>query len=176
MTYADDVGDEVDDIVVVIPDLLDKHVKRRIEKYRDEVTEQLLESALLQESRDNIINRLKKTREYLALLKKQVSDGQSDRCRAGDGLEPKLFEVLRTIGVELTRYHGGSLNGKDIKTVTDNATYVFNEWSKILCNEKRRDSIDAVVVMEKCEQFKKAFLLWDGDFLMRKKSTQMMST
>ena len=34
--------------------------------------------------------------------------------------------VLREIGVELTRYHGGSLNGKDIKTFTDNATYVFD--------------------------------------------------
>jgi len=44
-----------------------------------------------------------------------------------------MFKVLKSTGVELTRYHhGGSLNGKDTKTVTHNASYVFDEWPKIL--------------------------------------------
>ena len=45
-------------------------------------------------------------------------------------VEEKMFEVLREIGVELTHYHGGSLNGKDVKKVTDNATYVFDQWGR----------------------------------------------
>ena len=69
------------------------------------------------------------------------------------------------------------MNGKDIEIVTDNATYVFDEWGKILCNGKRRDSIDAVSVREKYEQFKVTFLLWAGAFfLLRKNLTQMMPT
>ena len=68
------------------------------------------------------------------------------------------------------------MNGKDIEIVTDNATYVFDEWGKILCNGKRRDSIDAVSVIEKCEQFKVVFSLWDVFFLSRTKLTQMMPT
>ena len=73
------------------------------------------------------------------------------------------------IGVELTQYHGGSLNGKDIKTVTDNVTHVFNEGGKILCDGKQRDSINSVAVLVKCEQFKAAFLLWDGAFSIAQK-------
>ena len=61
---TNNVGDEAGDVVVVIPDLLDENVKRRIEKYLDEVTDKLLELAPLQESKDNIINLMKKTREY----------------------------------------------------------------------------------------------------------------
>jgi len=48
------------------------------------------------------------------------------------GLETKMFRVLKSIGVELTRYHGGSLMGKDIKKVMDNASYIFDEFKKIL--------------------------------------------
>ena len=29
--------------------------------------------------------------------------------------ETKIFSVIKEIGVELSAYHGGSLNGKDIK-------------------------------------------------------------
>ena len=36
---TDDVGDEAGNVVVVIQDLLNENVKRKIEKYRDEVTD-----------------------------------------------------------------------------------------------------------------------------------------
>ena len=62
--------------MLVISDLLDKSVKRKVKKYRDKVAEKALELAPLQESRNDITDRLKKTREYLSLLKKQVRDGQ----------------------------------------------------------------------------------------------------
>ena len=62
--------------MLVISDLLDKSVKRKVKKYRDKVAEKALELAPLQESRNDITDQLKKTREYLSLLKKQVRDGQ----------------------------------------------------------------------------------------------------
>jgi hypothetical protein len=42
-----------------------------------------------------------------------------------------MFKVLKEIGVELSSYHGGSLNGKDIKKVMNNATHLFNTFATI---------------------------------------------
>jgi len=41
----------------------------------------------------------------------------------------KVFRVLKEIGVELSSYHGGSLNGKDIKKVMNNATHLFDTFA-----------------------------------------------
>jgi hypothetical protein len=41
-------------------------------------------------------------------------------------IEMKIFSVLKEIGVVLSAYHGGSLNGKDIKKVMNNACHIFN--------------------------------------------------
>jgi hypothetical protein len=37
------------------------------------------------------------------------------KMRAQGSIEKKMFSILKLIGVELSSYHGGSLNGKDIK-------------------------------------------------------------
>ena len=39
--------------------------------------------------------------------------------------------MLKEIGVELNSYHGGSFNGKDIKKVMNNATYLFDQFAAI---------------------------------------------
>ena len=46
-------------------------------------------------------------------------------------IETKIFSVLKEIGVELSAYHGGSLNGKDIKKVMNNACHIFDRFSTI---------------------------------------------
>jgi hypothetical protein len=43
-----------------------------------------------------------------------------------------MFKVLKKIGVEQSSYHGGSFNGKDIKKVMNNASYLFDKFSLIL--------------------------------------------
>ncbi len=43
-----------------------------------------------------------------------------------------MFKKLKDIGVELSLYHGGLLNGKDIKKVMNNATYFFDGLSVII--------------------------------------------
>ena len=91
-------------------------------------------------------------------------------ARKENGLESKMFKVLREIGVELTCYHGVSLNDNDIRNVTDNATYVFDQWALILKEGKREGCMlgpDAIV--ERCEEYKSAFLLWDGAFSFARK-------
>ena len=48
-----------------------------------------------------------------------------------------MFKILKGIGVEQSSYHGGSLNGKDIKKVMDKADYLFDEFSSLLQAGKR---------------------------------------
>jgi hypothetical protein len=77
----------------------------------------------------------------------------------------KLFKVLKDIGVELSSYHGGSLNGKDIKKVMNNAAHVFEELAVIMKEGKRPDSILSDTNIEAlCLHFWEVFILWDGAF------------
>jgi hypothetical protein len=46
--------------------------------------------------------------------------------------------VLKEIGVELSSYHGGSVNGKDIKKVMINASHIFDQFAVIFQEGKRR--------------------------------------
>ena len=108
----------------------------------------------------------KKVSEHLDQLKKI----RSMKTKSPDSIETKMFKVLKIIGVELSAYHGGSLNGKDIKKVMNNATYVFDQFA-ILFKEGRRpncvlseDEIDAL-----CVHFREVFVLWDGAFSYARK-------
>ena len=47
------------------------------------------------------------------------------KVRGQQSIETKVFKVLKEIGVELSSYHGGSLNGEDIKKVMNNASHIF---------------------------------------------------
>jgi hypothetical protein len=49
----------------------------------------------------------KKVSEHLDKLKKM----RSTKIKSPDSIETKMFKVLKTIGVELSSYHGGSVNG-----------------------------------------------------------------
>jgi hypothetical protein len=61
---------------------------------------------------------------------------QSAKAKTHESIETKMFKVLKEIGVELASYHGGSLNGKDITKVMNNATYVFDKFAAIFTEEK----------------------------------------
>jgi hypothetical protein len=39
--------------------------------------------------------------------------------------------VLKEIGVKLSSYHGGGLNGEDIKKVMNNASHIFDKFAAI---------------------------------------------
>jgi hypothetical protein len=48
------------------------------------------------------------------------------KVRVQGSIETKMFNVLKEIWVELSSYHGGSLNGKDIKKVMKNACHILD--------------------------------------------------
>ena len=52
-------------------------------------------------------------------------------------IETKIFSVLKEIGVEFSAYHGGSLNGKDIKKLMNNACHIFDRFLTIFKGGKR---------------------------------------
>jgi hypothetical protein len=56
---------------------------------------------------------------------------RTSKVKDQQSIETKSFRVLKEIGVELSSYHGGSLNGKDIRKLMTNACYVFDTFGTI---------------------------------------------
>jgi hypothetical protein len=110
---------------------------------------------------------LTKTHKTVTKQLDKLKQIRSAKVKAPDSIETKIFKVLKTIGVELSSYHGGTLNGKDIKKVMNNATYVFDQLALIFEEGKRPNSllsdnnIDAL-----CLRFREMFVLWDGTFML----------
>jgi hypothetical protein len=84
-----------------------------------------------------------------------------------------VFRVLKEIGIELSSYHRGSLNGKDIKKkVMNNASHshIFDQFVVIFQEGKRKDCLlsdEGIKVM--CLHFQEVYVLWDGAFLLAQK-------
>ena len=106
--------------------------------------------------------------EDLAILRKNrktLRDMRKEKVKRSDSIEAKMFRVLKDIGVELCAYHGGSLNGKDIIKVMNNAEHVFSELLLIFKEGKRPDCILSDEDIELlCNHFQDVFVLWDGAF------------
>lgn len=97
--------------------------------------------------------------------RKKLRDMRKEKVKKSDSVETKMFRVLKDIGVELCAYHGGSLNGKDIIKVMNNAEHVFNEFRTIFKEGKRPDCILSDEDIEAlCNHFRDVFVLWDGAF------------
>jgi len=75
-------------------------------------------------------------------------------------IEIKIFKVLKDIGVELSSYHGGSVNDKDIKKVMINASHIFDNHSLIFKERKRDDCLLSDAEIEAlCLHFCEVFAL-----------------
>ena len=123
-----------------------------------------LELKPLLEKRNQMVEVLETTRKLATKLQIKIRDRQKEKAKTSQSLETQIFEVLkRQAGVELAAYHGGSLNGKDIRKVMNDATELFSEFSTILKAGKRDDcelSDDAIDAL--CRNFRLVFVLWDG--------------
>jgi hypothetical protein len=112
-----------------------------------------------------MVDKFDQARNIISSTQKILRALQSSKAKPATSLETKLLKVLKTIGKEQSSYHGSSLNGKDIKKVMNNVSYLFDEFSSILKSGKRincelsDDHIDTL-----CRHFQSVFLLWDGVF------------
>lgn len=108
---------------------------------------------------------LTKTHEKVTEQLDKLKQIRSAKVKAPDSIKTKMFKLLKTIGVELSSYHGGSLNGKDIKKVMNNATYVFDQLALIFEDRKRSDCLltnDDIKAL--CLHYREVFVLWDASF------------
>jgi hypothetical protein len=134
---------------------------------QDELTHCANESTLnnLNIDRNCLVEKLRRARRTLADQQLKLKVMQMAKGKKEHSIESKMFKMLKDIGVELSSYHGRSLNGKDTKKVMNNATYFFDGLTVILKEGKRADSllsndnIDAL-----CLHFWEVFVLWDGAF------------
>ena len=90
---------------------------------------------------------------------------RTSKVKDQQSIETKIFKVLKEIGVELSSYHGGSLNGKDIRKVMMNACYIFDTFATIFKAGKRPNCmLSDANINALCMQFREVFVLWDGAF------------
>jgi hypothetical protein len=119
----------------------------------------------LQSSRDGIVNKLKKARRTLANQQSKLNGMRKGKVRQQSSLETKVFAVLKEFGVDLSSYHGGSFNGKDIKKVMNNATYLFDAFAVIFKEGKREGCLLSNADIDlMCLHFREVNVLWDGVF------------
>ncbi len=71
---------------------------------------------------NHLIEKLRRARRTLADQQLKLKDMQTAKGKKEHSIESKMFKMLKDIGVELSLYHGGLLNGKDTKKVMNNAT------------------------------------------------------
>jgi hypothetical protein len=119
----------------------------------------------LQNFQDNMVNKLKKARRTLTDHQAKLKEMRKTKVRGQQSKETKVFKVLQKIGVELSSYHGGSLNGKDIKKVMNNASHIFNQFAAIFKGGKMEECLLADADIDSmCLHFWEVYVLWDGAF------------
>ena len=132
-----------------------------------ESTHKTNESTLkeLKDFHNRMVHELDKARKTLADQQLKLKAMRTNKVKGQLSIETKVFKVLKDIGVELSSYHGGSLNGKDIKKVMNNASHVFDCISVIFKEGKRDDCLLPDTEIELlCLHFREVFVLWDGAF------------
>ena len=131
----------------------------------DDIKMKEQELKLLDEIRQVMVDTFDQARKIISSTQKNLRALQSSKAKSTTSLETKLLKVLKTIGVEQSSYHGGSLNGKDIKKVMNNVSYLFDEFASILKSGKRSNcELSDGHIDTLCRHFQSVFLLWDGAF------------
>ncbi len=115
-------------VVVTIPNADDIKTKEKEKELKQ-----------LDEIRQVMVDKFDRTRTIISNTQKNLRILQSSKAKSGTSLETKLLKVLKKFGVEQSSYPGGSLNGKDIKKVMNNVSYLFDEFSSILKSRKRNN-------------------------------------
>ena len=144
----------------------DSAVAEKIQQVKTIVKECKLEMVPIQKERNKITALLARARSHLKTLKEKIKSFKSDRKRSGDGIETKIFNVLKSAyGVKIQAYHGGSLTGKDIQKVMQSSGEIFSIFASILKENKKDDcKLTNAEIEELCSQFGSACVLWDGAF------------
>ena len=72
-----------------------------------------------------------------------------------------MVDDLKPVCVEPTQYHGGSLIGTDKNKVIANATFIFDEFEKILLEARKNDGMSEEAIKKMCANHKTLYFSWD---------------
>jgi len=136
---------------------------------QEELTHRINESMLkdLNVHRNCLVEKLKRARHTLADQQLKLKAIETAKGKIEYSIETKIFKLLKNVGVELSSYHGVSLNGKDINMVMNNLVHIFDELAVIMKEGNRPNSIlSNANVNALCVHFWEVFVLWDGAFLL----------
>jgi hypothetical protein len=86
----------------------------------DDIKMKEQELKLLDEMRQVMVDKFIQTRNIISITQNNLHALQLSKAKSATSHETKLLNVLKKIGVGQSSYHGGSLNGKDIKKVMNN--------------------------------------------------------
>jgi hypothetical protein len=85
------------------------------EQERTHALQKIQLQALQDYCKKTCVDELQKARRILDDQQLKLKGMQSVKVKGQGSIETRLFEVLKEIGVELSSYHGGSLNGRDVE-------------------------------------------------------------
>jgi hypothetical protein len=84
-----------------------------------------------------MVKKLKEAQSLFTEIEKVLRAMQSFKTTSTNSLESEVFRILKGIGVEQSSYHCGSLNGKDIKMVMNNANNLFDKFLSLKIRDAR---------------------------------------
>ena len=104
---------------------------------------------------DQVLNRQISPRffqQLVATMKKSVASLKSKRKKTADGVELKMFKLLKTVyKVKIQAYHGGSLTSKDITKVMSSAHEIFPKLAGIFEEGKKEGGMSKENIDKLCE-------------------------
>ena len=97
---------------------------------QEELTHRINELTLkdLNVHRNCLVEKLKRACRTLADQQLKLKAIETAKGKTEYSIETKIFKLLKNVGVELSSYHGGTLNGKDIKKVMNNLAHIFEPF------------------------------------------------
>ena len=143
---------------------------------QEELTHRVNESMLkdLNVYRNCLVKKLKRACRTLADQQLKLKAIETTKGKTEYSVETKMFKLLKNVGVELSSYNGGSLNGKDINKVRNNSAHIFDELTVIMKEGKRPNSILSNADVDAlCPHFREVFVLWDGAFSLARTVSPM---
>ncbi len=94
---------------------------------QEELIHRINESTLkdLNVHRNHLVQKLKRASRTLADQQLKLKAIETTKGKTEYSVETKMFNLLKNVGVALSSYHWGSLNGKDIKKVMNNSAHIL---------------------------------------------------
>ena len=76
-----------------------------------------------------------------------------------------MVTILKQFKIEIRAYHGGTLHGKDVRKLMNDASEIFTTFATILKDNKNVDcKYNDGGIDEMCKKYATLCVLWDGAF------------